>query len=47
MNYIINEELANKVINYLVTKPFIEVAGLIQSLQSLPKEIKKDEKETE
>jgi len=33
--YIISEKLANAILNYLVNKPFIEVAHIVQGLQGL------------
>jgi hypothetical protein len=37
MEYIIKEELANKVLNYLATKPYVEVAQIISELSKLEK----------
>lgn len=34
-NFIITEELANRILNYLAQRPFIEVAPLIQELQQI------------
>ena len=33
MEYIVGKELLEKVLNYLATKPFTEVAGLINQIQ--------------
>jgi len=39
--FIITEELANKLLNYIVAKPYIEVFQLVQQLQTLkPVEVK-------
>ena len=35
MEFIIKEETANKILNYLVKQPFIEVSQLIGELQQL------------
>lgn len=37
MNYKISKELAEKILNYLANKPFIEVVDLIMELQQLEK----------
>ena len=36
-NYIVSEILVNTLLNYLGSKPYIEVASLINRLQTLPK----------
>jgi len=36
----ISIDLANKIVNYLATKPFIEVAELIGGLQEAGKDLK-------
>lgn len=43
----ITEELANKILNYLVTRPFIEVHALIGELQQIKPANSKDDKEHE
>lgn len=35
MKFLIEEKLANNILNYLATKPYIEVANLIHGLNSL------------
>lgn len=35
MKYLIGEELANAILNYLATKPYIEVAKMMEALQAL------------
>ena len=47
--FIIDENVANGVLNYLATRPYMEVAGLIQALSKLqpvpePKPKQKEEK---
>lgn len=43
--FTIKKETLEKVLNYLATKPFMEVAGMIQELQQAkPVEEKKEEK---
>lgn len=43
-HYAVTEELLQKVINYLASKPFVEVMDLIPALRTLPTiEIAKDE----
>ena len=37
MNFLISQELAQELLNYLATKPFQEVFQLIQKLQTLKK----------
>lgn len=37
MNFKINEELANAVLQYLANRPYAEVVGLVQGLQNLEK----------
>lgn len=44
MEYKVKEETINKILNYLATKPYVEVAGLIQVLQTV-KPIKEDKVE--
>ena len=36
MKYVLDEKVANAILNYLVKQPYIEVANLIQSIQLLP-----------
>ena len=47
--FIINEQLANELVNYLASRPYIEVARLISSLNQMTEvpEMKKKEKEKE
>lgn len=40
MKYEISAELLQKILNFLITKPFSEVAQLIQEMQTNIKEIK-------
>ncbi len=48
MNYKIKEEVLEKVLNYLASKPFIEVHALISELQKVEKiEEKIEEKKEE
>jgi hypothetical protein len=35
MKYLIEEKLANAILNYLVGRPYIEVANLVQGINSL------------
>jgi len=35
MKFIIDEKLANSILNYLAGRPYVEVANLIQGLQTL------------
>jgi hypothetical protein len=35
MRFIIEEKLANAILNYLANKPYIEVAGLMHGMNSL------------
>ena len=35
MKYIIDESLANSILDYLVRRPYIEVANLVQSIHLL------------
>ena len=43
MEYKLKEETINKILNYLATKPYVEVAGIIRDLQTVEsiKEAKK------
>lgn len=34
-NFVITEQVAQEIANYLVTKPYCEVAGMVQNLQAL------------
>lgn len=34
-NYIISQELASKLLNYLIQRPFVDVFQLVQELQRL------------
>ena len=34
----VSVQLLEKILNYLATKPYLEVAGLIQEISSLPRE---------
>jgi hypothetical protein len=43
---LIREELVKALLDYLVTRPYMEVAGAIQELSNLPVE-KPEQKETE
>lgn len=46
MNLQINQELAQAILNYLVTKPYAEVYGLVQGIQKLqPVEVPNDSSE--
>lgn len=49
MEFKLKQEVLNKVLNYLASKPFVEVAGLIQEVRTATpiKEVKVEEvKET-
>jgi hypothetical protein len=35
MKYIIEEKLANAVLNYMISRPYVEVANLIQGLHTM------------
>ena len=35
MKYVIDEKLANAILNYLVNRPYLEVANLIQGLHTM------------
>jgi hypothetical protein len=35
--FVITQELAQAILNYLTTKPYREVAGLVQALEGLPR----------
>lgn len=35
MKYIIDEKLANAILNYLISRPYVEVANLIQGLHTM------------
>ena len=37
-NRVVSVQLLNKILNYLATKPYVEVVELIQEIGSLPKE---------
>ena len=45
MNYIISQELAQALLNYIVTKPYAEVFQLVQQLQALKPEKEPEKKE--
>ena len=42
-NYVINEELANAVFNYLSQQPYREVAGIMAGLGQLPELVENEE----
>ncbi|MBT9169390.1 MAG: hypothetical protein DDT19_02749 [Syntrophomonadaceae bacterium] len=46
MKFVITEELANKILNYLAGKPFVEVNALIQELARI-EALKETEEEEE
>jgi len=35
MKYIIEEKLANAILNYMISRPYVEVANLIQGLHTM------------
>jgi len=35
MKYVIDEKLANAILNYLISRPYVEVANLIQGLHTM------------
>ena len=43
MEYKVKEETINNILNYLATKPYVEVAGIIRDLQTV-EPIKETEK---
>jgi hypothetical protein len=44
MNFEISKELAQAILNYLITKPYVEVSTLIEELKKI-KPIENNEKE--
>ncbi len=44
MNYVISQELAQALLNYIVTKPYAEVFQFVQQLQALKPEKEPQEK---
>ena len=44
MKYIITEETINKILNYLATQKYLDVAGLINEIQTKVEKIEPTEK---
>jgi hypothetical protein len=42
MNFIISQELAQRLLDYLAAKPYAEVFEIVAALQGMPKEIKEE-----